>query len=109
MSDVLILAAFLAFVIFLVAGKRRKYAAIAGWSLVVINLLTEVPEYLTLDNMLYPAIAVASVPFLAITILHLLRDEPIILPPLKRGRCGNPHLCSVHVYLRSSGTCSSGR
>ena len=79
MSDVFILAAFLAFVIFLVAGNQRKYAAIAGWALIGINLLTDVPEYLTLDNMLYPAIAVASVPFLAITILHLLRDEPIIL------------------------------
>jgi archaeosortase A (PGF-CTERM-specific) len=79
MSDVLILAAFLAFVVFLVAGKRRKYAAIAGWSLIVINLLTAVPEYLTLDNLLYPALAIASLPFLAITIHYLLREEPIVL------------------------------
>jgi archaeosortase A (PGF-CTERM-specific) len=79
MSDVIILAAFLAFVIFLVAGKRRKYAAIAGWTLIVINLLTEVPEYLTLDNILYPALALASIPFLAITIHNLLREEPIVL------------------------------
>jgi len=79
MSDVIILAAFLAFVVFLVAGKHRKYTAVAGWALIVINLLTEVPEYLTLDNVLYPAIAVTSVPFLAITILHLLRDDQIAL------------------------------
>lgn len=79
MGDVLILAAFLAFVVFLVAGKRRNYAAIAGWFLIVINLLTAVPEYLTLDNMLYPALAIASVPFLAITIYHLLREEPVVL------------------------------
>lgn len=79
MSDVIILAAFLAFVVFLVAGKRRKYAAIAGWTLIVINLLIEVPEYLTLDNILYPALAVASIPFLAITIQNLLREEPIVL------------------------------
>ncbi len=79
MSDVIILAAFLAFVVFLVAGKRRKYAAITGWALIVINLLTEVPEYLTLDNILYPALAVASIPFLAITIHNLLREESIVL------------------------------
>lgn len=79
MSDVLILAAFLAFVVFLVAGKGKKYAATAGWTLIVISLLTDVPEYLTLDNLLYPVLAVLSVPFLAITIHNLLREEPIVL------------------------------
>lgn len=79
MSDVLILAAFLAFVVFLVAGKGKKYAAAAGWTLIVISLLTDVPEYLTLDNFLYPVLAVLSVPFLAITIHNLLREEPIVL------------------------------
>jgi archaeosortase A (PGF-CTERM-specific) len=79
MSEIFILMAFLAFVVFLVAGKGKKYAAIAGWTLVVVNLLIEVPGYLTLDNFLYPAIAVLSVPFLAITIRQLLSDNPIVL------------------------------
>jgi hypothetical protein len=52
MIDVLILAISIAFVIFLVAGKQRKYAAIAGWILLVISLVTEVPENLTMDNIL---------------------------------------------------------
>lgn len=79
MSDILIFAAFLAFVSYLVAGKRKKFAAAAGWTLVILNLLTEVPEYLTLDNILYPALAVVSIPFLVITISNLLREEPIVL------------------------------
>jgi archaeosortase A (PGF-CTERM-specific) len=79
MSDIPILAAFLAFLVFLVAGRRKKYVAIAGWTILVLSLLTEVPEYLSLDNLLYPLIAVLSVPFLAITIHNLLRDEPITL------------------------------
>lgn len=79
MIDVLILAVSIAFVIFLVAGKQRKYAAIAGWILLVISLVTEVPEYLTMDNILYPLLAVLSVPFLAITIRNLLHEETVML------------------------------
>jgi archaeosortase A (PGF-CTERM-specific) len=79
MSEVLIFSAFLAFLLFLVAGTGRKYAAILGWTLIVINLLIDVPDYLTLDNLLYPAIAVLSVPFLAITIRQLLSDTPIVM------------------------------
>lgn len=79
MTEILILLAFLAFIIFLIAGRGKKYAAIAGWTLIVVNLLIEVPGYLTLDNFLYPAIAVLSVPFLAITIRELLADSPIVM------------------------------
>jgi len=45
----------------------------------VANLLLEVPDYLVQDNLLYPAIAVMSVPFLAITILRLLAEDQTIL------------------------------
>lgn len=79
MSDVVIFAAFLAFVIYLVAGSWKKYAAIAGWILIVINFMGDVPEYLTLDNVLYPALAVLSVPFLILTIRNLLRDDPTVM------------------------------
>jgi exosortase/archaeosortase len=83
-SEILVLMAFLAFVVFLVAGKGKKYAAIIGWTLVVVNLLIEVPGDLTLDNFLYPAIAVLSVPFLAITIRQLRSDDPIMMQQSKR-------------------------
>ena len=79
MTDVFIFAAFIAFVLFLVAGRGKKFTAIIGWTLIVTNLLMEVPDYLSLDNLLYPAIAVLSVPFLAITIKQLLADNPTVL------------------------------
>ncbi|GAA5262441.1 archaeosortase A [Methanomicrobium antiquum] len=79
MTEILILLAFIAFIIFLVARRGKKYAAIAGWTLIAVNLLIEVPGYITLDNYLYLAIAVLSVPFLAITIRELLADSPILM------------------------------
>jgi archaeosortase A (PGF-CTERM-specific) len=79
MSDYLIGGAFIAFMVFLLAGRGKKYAAIAGWTFIVLSLMLDVPEYLTLDNLLYPALAVLSVPFLAITILKLLEENPIVL------------------------------
>jgi archaeosortase A (PGF-CTERM-specific) len=79
MSTYLILAAFLLFCIFFLAGQQKKYAAIGGWTLIVINLLSEVPAYLKADNFLYPALAIASLPFLLITVRHHLQDNPVIL------------------------------
>ena len=79
MSDYLIVAAFLLSCIFFLAGNQKKYAAIGGWTLIVINLLSEVPAYLKADNFLYPVLAVASLPFLLITVRHLLRDDPVVL------------------------------
>jgi archaeosortase A len=79
MSDFLILAAFLLSCIFFLAGRQKKYAAIGGWTLIIINLLSEVPAYLTADNFLYPALAIASLPFLLITVRHLLQDDPVVL------------------------------
>ncbi len=40
MSDILILAAFLSLSLFLLAGGQRKYAAIGGWTLIVLNLFS---------------------------------------------------------------------
>jgi len=79
MSDYLIVAAFLLSCVFFLAGNQKKYAAIGGWTLIVINLLSEVPAYLEADNFLYPVLAVASLPFLLITVRHLLRNDPVVL------------------------------
>jgi archaeosortase A (PGF-CTERM-specific) len=79
MSDVLILAAFFLFVLFFFSGWLRKYAAIGGWTLIVINLVSEIPAYLIADNFLYPVLALLSIPFLIITARALLRDDPVAI------------------------------
>lgn len=77
MSDILISAAFVAFVLFLILGKYRKYAAISGWVCIVLNLLSEIPALVAEANFLYPILALLSFPFIAITVRELL-DESII-------------------------------
>ena len=78
MSDILVLAAFLSFAVFLLA-RQKKYAAIAGWGCIVLNLWSELPAFLGEDNFLYPALSLLSVPFLAITAERLLRQDPAVL------------------------------
>jgi len=79
MSDVLILAAFFLLGLFFFAGRLKKYAAIGGWTLIVINLFSEVTAYLNADNFLYPMLAFLSIPFLTITVRALLREDPVVL------------------------------
>ena len=79
MSDLLSLAAFIAFALFLLTGKKGKYAAIAGWGCVVLNLLSELPAFFAESNFLYPILALLSLPSLAITTERLLRDDPVVL------------------------------
>ena len=67
--------AFAGFALFLLLGRRGKYAAVAGWAFLVTGFLTGIPEYLEEENILYPALAVLAVPFLAITARALTRDN----------------------------------
>lgn len=78
MSDILVSAAFLSFVLFLVAGRFRSYPAIAGWSCIVLNLWSELPAFFREGNFLYPVLALLSLPFLAITVERLLRQDPLV-------------------------------
>jgi len=78
-SDLIISVAFLAFALFLVAGKYRKYAAIAGWSCIVLNLISELPAFFEEANFFYPTLALLSLPFLGITVRHLWREDPVAL------------------------------
>jgi archaeosortase A (PGF-CTERM-specific) len=78
MSLVLVLAAFLSFLIFLVAGWCKMYTALAGWACIVLNLWSELPAFLSEDNFLYPALALMSLPFLVITAERLLRNDPVV-------------------------------
>ncbi len=79
MSDILVTAAFLSFLIFLAARRYRQYAAIAGWACIILNLWSEVPAFLREDNFLYPLLAILSLPFLAITAERLLKKDPVVL------------------------------
>lgn len=78
MSDLLVLCAFLASAAFLVI-RQQKYAALAIWSCIVLNLWSELPAYLAEQNFLYPLIALLSLPFLAVTAGHLLNDNETVL------------------------------
>ena len=77
MSDLLILCAFLSFSLFLIAGGQ-KFAAMAGWICIVLNLWSELPAFFSEANFLYPVLALLSVPFLAITAERLFRGDPVI-------------------------------
>jgi archaeosortase A (PGF-CTERM-specific) len=79
MSDAIIFLAFFAFALFFVAGNYRRYAAITGWICIVLNLVSELPAIFAEANFLYPALALLSLPFLIITIRHLLNDDPIAI------------------------------
>lgn len=78
MSDLLVLCAFVSFAVFLVTWQQR-YAAIAGWACIVANLWSELPAFFVEGNFLYPALALLSLPFLAITAERLIHEDPLVL------------------------------
>lgn len=78
MSDLLILCAFLSFALFL-AAREQKFAALAGWTCIVLNLWSELPAFFSEANFLYPVLAILSLPFLLITAEGLLKKDPVIL------------------------------
>lgn len=78
MSDLFVLCAFLSFAVFLIA-RQQKYAAVAGWCCIVLNLWSELPAFLEEANFLYPVLALLSLPFLAITSERLLRSDSSVL------------------------------
>lgn len=79
MIELLILASCLFFLAFLVPWRFRHYCAILGWTGMVLFLFAEVPYYLSINNFLYPALAVLSVPFLVITARYLIRQDTRVL------------------------------
>ena len=79
MSDLLVSGAFLAFVLFFAAGEKAKYAALAGWSFLLLNIWSDLPAYLAEKNFLYPLIALLALPFLYITAGRLLKGDPTVI------------------------------
>ncbi|MDD1691235.1 MAG: archaeosortase A [Methanoregula sp.] len=75
MIEYLVLLSCAGFLAFLIPGRHRKYAAIAGWIFIVLTLFAMLPEFFKEYNFMYPLIAAMSVPFLAITIKYLLVDD----------------------------------
>jgi archaeosortase A (PGF-CTERM-specific) len=72
MIEYLVLISCIGFLAFLIPGRHQKYAAIIGWTFIVLSLFYELPYYISLNNFLYPIMAVLSVPFLIITGRYLL-------------------------------------
>jgi archaeosortase A (PGF-CTERM-specific) len=75
MIEYLVLLSCLGFLLFLVPGRHRKYAAIIGWTFIVLALFANLDEYFRENNLLYPLMAALSVPFLYITAKYLLRED----------------------------------
>lgn len=79
MIEYLVLISCIGFLASLIPGHHRKYAAITGWIFIVLFLFAELPYYFSINNFIYPLMAALSVPFLYITVRHLLTDDERVL------------------------------
>ena len=79
MIEYLVLLSGLGFLAFLVPGPHRKYAAITGWTFIVLFLFANLNVYFGENNFLYPMMAALSVPFLFITAKYLLAEDPRVI------------------------------
>jgi archaeosortase A (PGF-CTERM-specific) len=75
MEEYLVLFSGIFFIAFLLPVRARKYFGMLGWTGMVLFLFAEIPYYFSINNFLYPLIAVLSVPFLAITVKYLNREN----------------------------------
>ena len=75
MQEYLVAASCVFFIAFLFPSRYRGWFAILGWTGLVIFLFSEVPYYLSLNNYLYPTLAVLSLPFLYITAKYLIAGD----------------------------------
>ncbi len=74
-----VLISCIGFLASLVPGRHRKYAGIVGWTFIVLFLFAELPYYFSLNNFLYPVMAVLSVPFLFITARYLMAEDDRVM------------------------------
>jgi archaeosortase A (PGF-CTERM-specific) len=79
MIEYLVLLSCAGFLAFLLPGPHRKYAAIAGWTFIVLTLFALLPEFFKEDNFMYPLIAALSVPFLLVTAKYLLAEDERVI------------------------------
>jgi archaeosortase A (PGF-CTERM-specific) len=79
MIEYLVLISCIGFLLFLIPGRHRKYAAITGWTFIVLALFVKLPDYFSENNFMYPVIAALSVPFLVITARYLLAEDDRVM------------------------------
>jgi archaeosortase A (PGF-CTERM-specific) len=79
MTDYLVLISCICFILFLIPGRFRKFFAIGGWASIVGYLFLEVPYYISINNFMYPTLALLAIPFLLITVKYLLREDPRVV------------------------------
>ncbi len=79
MIEYLVLISFIGFLAFLIPGRHSKYAAIIGWTTIILFLFAELPYYFSQNNFLYPLMAALSLPFLVITAQHLLQEDERVM------------------------------
>jgi archaeosortase A (PGF-CTERM-specific) len=66
------------FLLSLLPGNHRRYTSIFAWVTIIIVLFSGVPSWIEESNILYPVMAVLSVPFLWATIRMLMRDDIVM-------------------------------
>ena len=98
MKELFVLASCIFFLAFLIPTRARRYCAILGWTAIVLFLFAEVPYYLSINNFLYPTLAVLSVPFLYITTKYLLAGDTGRRAAVEGGSGRIPHLCPVCLH-----------
>ena len=76
MNEYLVLVSCIFFLAFLIPSKIRNWCAVFGWTAMVLFLFSEIPSYLSINNFLYPTLAVLSLPFLIITAKYLVLGDP---------------------------------
>jgi len=79
MIEYLVLISCIGFLAFLIPGRHQKYAAVIGWTFIILFLFAKLPEYFSLNNFLYPVMAVLSLPFLVITAQCLFAGDPRVM------------------------------
>ncbi len=75
MIEYVVIISSLFFILTLIPGRHVTYAAMGGWISIVIVFLAGIPEYLSQNNILYPVLALLSLPFLWITLRLLYHNE----------------------------------
>jgi archaeosortase A (PGF-CTERM-specific) len=79
MIEYLVLISCIGFLAFLIPGRHRKYAAILGWTCIIIFLFAQLDFFFSENNFLYPLMAALSVPFLFITAKYLLLEDDRVM------------------------------
>ncbi|HMA04798.1 MAG TPA: archaeosortase A [Methanomicrobiales archaeon] len=102
MIEYLVLTSGIFFLLFLLPWRWRFHAAVLGWGSMVLYLIAEIPYYLSLNNILYPALAILALPFLLVTGRRLLRKDPAILA-LSRGAAVAFLIYAPFAYLPALG------